>query len=338
MELRKREDRIGIYLVRLLKDNVIFDELSYDFLDKAGLTDILKDVPVPIMKKHLNNISTVTLGEGMAFVMGADPNFKHVDSYMEYINKMLGDDFIKYLINEGIETASANDFDYACILFRAALLLAPDNGDALYCYGRACKDSYELGEEEDYIARYKAEALEAFEFVTLKQPAFDMGYYFLGYSYLNLGLYIKAKLTWDMFMELTKKAEDKKELREEIKERLDLLTEPINIEKGYNMVLVGDYDDGINVLQKYTDSKYNMWWPLWYYLGTAKAETERTIEAIEDLKMALKYSPSNIEVMEALIKEYEKTGNTDMVDKYTKKIELVKNNIKMDEKIKENME
>ena len=128
MELRKREDRIGIYLVRLLKDNVIFDELSYDFLDKAGLTDILKDVPVPIMKKHLNNISTVTLGEGMAFVMGADPNFKHVDRYMEYINKMLGDDFIKYLINEGIETASANDFDYACILFRAALLLAPDNG------------------------------------------------------------------------------------------------------------------------------------------------------------------------------------------------------------------
>jgi len=334
MELRKREDRIGTYLVRLLNDNVVFDELSYDFLEKANLMDILKDVPVPIMTKHLSNISTVTLGEGMAFVMGADPNFKHTDSYIDYINRVLGEDFIKYLVNEGIETAAAKDYDYACILFRAALVLDPENADAIYCYGRACKDSYELGEEEDYIARYKAEALEAFEFVTLKKPAFDMGYYFLGYGYLNLGLYIKAKLTWDMFMELTKKADDKDDLREEIKGRLDLLEEPINIEKGYNMVLVGDYDDGINLLQKYTESEYNKWWPLWYYLGIAKAETERTEEAIEDLKMALKYSPSNIEVMETLVKEYEKLENTEMINKYQGKIKIVKSNIEEDEKIK----
>ncbi|HKK96070.1 MAG TPA: hypothetical protein VJ916_07165 [Anaerovoracaceae bacterium] len=337
MELRKRDDRIGAYLIRLLKDNVIFDELSYEFLEKANLIDTLKDVPVPIMKKHLKGITTVTLGEGMAFVMGADPNFKHIDSYIEYINRVLGKDFIKYLVNEGVDTAAAKDYDYACILFRAAIILDPENADAIYCYGRACKDSYELGSEEDYIARYKAESLEAFEFVTLKNPSFDMGYYFLGYGYLNLGLYIKAKLTWDMFMELTKKDDDKKELRDEIKERLVLLDEPINIEKGYNMVLVGDYDDGINVLQKYTNSNYNKWWPLWYYLGVAKAETERPHESIEDLKMALKYSPSNLEVMETLVKECKKLGNTEMIDKYMKKIEIVKNNIQEDEKIKKEL-
>ncbi|MBK5253447.1 MAG: hypothetical protein JJE03_03125 [Peptostreptococcaceae bacterium] len=334
MELRNREDRVKAYLVRLLKDNVIFDELSYDFLERAELMDVLKDIPVPIMKKHLDNISTVTLGEGMAFVIGADPEFEHTDSYIKYIKKVLGEEFPKYLVNQGVETATANDFDYACILFRAALILEPEMPDALYCYARACKDSYELGEEEDYVARFKAESIEAFEFVTLSRPEFDMGYYFLGYGYLNLGLYIKAKLTWDEFMKLTDGDEEKKELREEIQERLGFLVEPINIEKGYNMVLNGDYSDGINLLQKYTDSEYKTWWPLWYYLAAAKVEQGNTKEAIEDYKVALKYSPSNIEIMQKLIDLYD---DQEMIDKYSKKLEVIKSNIEKDEEIRKEM-
>lgn len=334
MELRNREDRVKAYLVRLLQDNVIFDELSYDFLEKVGVMDELKDVPVPIMKKHLDSISTVTLGEGMAFVMGADPDFEHTDSYIKYINKVLGEEFPKYLINQGVETAAANDFDYACILFRAVLLLEPDMPDALYCYARACKDSYELGDEEDYIARFKAESIEAFELVTLARPEFDMGFYFLGYGYLNLGLYIKAKLTWDDFMRLTDGNEEKNELREEIQGRLSLLEEPINIEKGYNMVLNGDYSDGVNMLQKYTDSEYKTWWPLWYYLATAKAEQGMVEEAVEDYKVALKYSPSNIDIMERLI---DLSDDQVMIDKYTKKVEVIKRNIEKDEEIRKEM-
>ena len=77
-----------------------------------------------------------------------------------------------------------------------ALFVDPDSADALYCYGRACRDAYEKGEGEEYVGRFKAESLEAFEKLTLKKPDFDMGFYFLGYGYLNLGLYVKAKLTW----------------------------------------------------------------------------------------------------------------------------------------------
>ena len=53
------------------------------------------------------------------------------------------------------------------------------------------------------MGRFKAESLEAFEIATIKNPQLAEAFYFLGYSYVNLGLYIKAKLTWDEFMKLS---------------------------------------------------------------------------------------------------------------------------------------
>ena len=53
-------------------------------------------------------------------------------------------------------------------------------------------------------------------------------------------------------------------------------------------------------------------------------------EAITCFTEVLKYAPSNIESMEELVKLYEKAGNTEKVEKYTKKIGLVKENIEKD--------
>ena len=66
-----------------------------------------------------------------------------------------------------------------------------------------------------------------------------MGFYFLGYAYLNMGLYIKAQLTWKDFLALIEgdESEEKKAMREEIEERLADLEEPVLIETGYNCIL-----------------------------------------------------------------------------------------------------
>ena len=92
----------------------------------------------------MTNLTNVKIAHNMAVIIGCDINFKFRDSYVEYIKRSFGTDFAKPLINEGVEAASKNDFDYACILFRAALLIDPKSSDALYCYARACKDSYEI--------------------------------------------------------------------------------------------------------------------------------------------------------------------------------------------------
>lgn len=319
-------DRIGEFLMPHV-DEFVFDELSENYLKKAGIADILTDVPVPIRKKEMTGLTTLKIAQNMAFIIGCDINFKYRENYIAYIIRTFTKDFVKPLINDGVDGAAKNDFDYACICFRAAILIDPDNVDALYCYGRACKDSYEIGEGEDYVGRYKAEALEAFEKLTLKKPDFDMGFYFLGYAYLNLGLYIKAKLTWETFLELSENEEQK----DEVKEWMAKLEEPVHIEEGYNDILSGRFNEGVAILEGYKDDeRFNTWWPLWYYLGVGYKELGRLEDAEEALLKVLKLSPSSAETMEELVDLYKRTDNQEKAQKYEKKIEVVKHNRELD--------
>ncbi|MCI8608257.1 MAG: hypothetical protein HFE73_01275 [Firmicutes bacterium] len=347
MNIEKIEDRIGCYLISHVEE-FVFDELSDSYLDRAGIADILMGVPIPIRKTAMTSLSTLDIARNMAFIIGCDPNFSYKENYIAYILRTFDVKFAEGLINDGIEGAQRQEYDYACIQFRAAMQIDPQNVDALYCYGRACKDAYEQGEEEDYIGRYKAESLEAFEQVTLRRPDFADGFYFLGYGYVNLGLYVKAKLTWEEYMKLTAAptedsagGEALEKRRKEIQARLDSLKEPVEIEKGYNLVLSGRYVEGIDVLSPYKEGKFADWWPLWYYLGMAYSQlsemeggkedsTKMAEEAITHLLHVLQLSPSNIETMEELVKLYRQLDNQEKALKYEKKIQVVKENAALD--------
>ena len=326
----QEKDRISQYLTPHLSE-MIFDELSDGYLERAGIKDIMTGVPVPIRKTELESISTLSIARNMAFVIGCDPTFQYKENYIAYILRAFDKRFAEGLIADGVEGAARNDFEYACIQFRAAMQIDPDNANAYYCYGRACKDAYEAGEEEELVGRFKAESLEAFEIATLKNPQLAEAFYFLGYGYVNLGLYIKAKLTWEDFMKLS--ADE--ELKKEIAQRLEQLEQPVEIEKGYNLVLAGKYEEGIEALSVYTEGQYADWWPLWYYLGAAYAALERDDEAVASFLQVLRFSPSNAEAMEELVKLYEKLVDEEKAAKYRTKLEIVSENAKKDREVAE---
>jgi len=332
MENEERlQDRIGEYLIPKT-DDYLFDELSDNYLEKAGIADILTGVPIPINKAEMSGLSTLVIAKNMAFIIGCDINFKYRDNYVAYITRTFSKDFAKPLISEGVTAATNKEYETACVMFRAAILIDTDSKEAYYCYGRACKDAYENGEGEEYVGRFKAESLEAFEKTTLKGPDFDMGYYFLGFAYLNMGLYIKAKLTWDSFMELSKDDE----LKKEVGGFLVKLVEPCKIEEGYNAVLSGRFESGIDILEVYeTDSRFNTWWPLWYYLGTAYMRLDDIDNAESHFLQVLKYSPSNTDTMQELVEIYKQKGDTEKVEKYEKKIEIVGENAARDREEKQ---
>ena len=331
-------DRIKEYLIPYL-DEYVFDELSPAYLEKAGVADILSGVPVPIKKSELTELTNLKITHGMINVIGCDVDFPHRDAYVEYIKRSFGDEIIFAILNEGVEKAVDGDWERACILFRGALLLDPKNQDALYCYGRACKDAYDSGEGEEYVGRFKAESMDVLEKLTILYPESVRGHYYLAYAYMNLGLYTKASLT---FKEIISIAEDAKNGKivipeEEVKDLPELIADvegwikslevPIQVEEGYNMVLSGRYPEGIARLTPFTeDERYNTWWPLHYYLGVAHKGLGNYDEAIERFLQVLKLSPSDIMTMEELIDVYSMLGDDEMVHKYTEKIKIVQRN------------
>ena len=328
----KRSDKISEYLIARLSDYV-FDEFSDTYLEKAGLQNVLKGVPVPFRKDQLTDPSTsaVKIAANMAFVIGCDRDFKYKENYLAYIFRTFSKDFAKPLVNEGVEAGDRGEHEVACVYFRAAMEIDPDLIQALACYGKACHDAFENGSGDEYIGCFKAESLHAFEQLTLKDPDNEMGYYYLGYAYLNLGLYMKAMLTFDEFMRVSKN----QDLRGDVAGMLEKLEEPVIIEEGCNAIISGRYESGIDILSSYeTDQNYNTWWPLWYYLGVAYRELGYINEAKERFLRVLNYSPSNIDAMERLIEIYTEQGDQEKAEKYRRKIQIVSRNAERDREMK----
>lgn len=334
LSFNKGEDRISKYL-SMLNQGMLFNELDDNYLEATGLNDILKDVPVPICINKNGEMTTADIVLNMARIIGGDTNFRYKNQYLEYIKRIAGEKATLMLTTEGAKSADIGNYELACMYFRAALLIEPTARDPLYLYGRACKGCYEAGnEEEEYVGRFKAESTEAFEILTIMHPKFSMGYYFLGYAYLNLGLYMKAKLTWEEFLkyieeELYDRQEDEiAELKKDILRRLEDLEEPIIIENGCNLIITGEFQKGIDILQKFCKGKHENWWPLWYYLGVAELSLGNHTVAEKHFKKALKFSPSNIKIMQELIGIYTYLKDRRNIEKYTKKIHIVRKNLK----------
>ena len=323
--LTERPDRVGKYLLHHMKE-FTFDEFSKAYLNRTGMDKEFLGVPVPLREedreafKTPEGLSGNILAENMARVLGVDPQFKYREAYVFFIDRLFGQKAVDNMTRKAKDHGEREDLEDACIYFRAALVLKFNDLAAMYGYSRSLRELYERSKKEDYIGNLKAESLDYLEMTTEFYPRFDMGWYYLGYMYLNLGLYIKAKLAWDEYLRFGRIHKD----REEILKRIAQIKEPIRIEEGYNAVLAGRWKKGIGILEPYKDSKYRDWWPLWYYLGVAYARTGRTDEAERAFKQALKGSPRHVESMEELTAIYEKSGDKTSVKKYRDKLAIVK--------------
>ena len=323
-EIRLRPDRLGKYLEKGLKA-FVFDEFSESFIERMGF-GFMRGVPVPLRGEDVGafdkgeGLSVTHIGENMARVMGASPKFPHTGAYIEFLNSNFRKKAAPGLVREAKDFAVREDYENACVHFRAALCVEPDNLAAMYGYARVCRAMYLKGGGSGYVGAFKAEALEYFELTTLAHPRFSMAYYYLGYAYLNLGLYQKALLAWKGYLEYSSHPKDRKE----IKERIRQLAEPLEIERGYNAVLARRWEEGAGVLAPYLESRYNDWCPLYYYLGVAYINTERRDEAVDMFKKALKLNPSHAESMDELAFIYDADGENELSRKYRRKAELVR--------------
>lgn len=331
-DIQLREDRIGKYFKKYL-NKFVFAEFSPEFLAKIKGGEKMKGVPVPLRKKEIKDfaggdgISMLVLAENMAWVMGCDPHFKYTAVYADFLRGLYNRKLEEGMLKEGRDAAERGDMDNACIHFRASLCIRFDYLHAMYSYARACRAMYLNSSNEEYVGRFKAEALDWFELLTETHPRFAQGYYYLGYAYLNMGLYSKANISWNNFLKFSKNNKDKKEIRT----RMMQIEEPLRIEQGYNEVLAGRYENGIAALEPFLNTKFNDWWPLYYYLGVAYEMTGKRADAISAFKNVLKMNGSHIETMRELLDIYEDEGDKENIRKYSQKIKLIEEGMKAEQ-------
>lgn len=322
--IQLRDDRIGKYFRKYL-DRFIFGEFSEEFMSKSKAGDLMRGVPIPLRKEEVagfaggEGISMLVIAENMAWVMGCDPHFKYTKDYVAILSKLYNRKIYESMLKRGRDAAEKGDMDNACIHFRATLCMKQDYLDGIYSYARACRAMYLNSENEEYTGRFKAEALNWFEILTEVHPKFAQGYYYLGYAYLNLGLYSKADISWKSFIKLTRNGKDKKE----IKTRLAQIEEPLKIEAGYNNIMAGRYESGIELLEPFLTSRFNDWWPLHYYLGVAYEVVGRREEALSELKQTLRLNGSHLETMKELLAIYQDEGDEANISKYSRKISMI---------------
>lgn len=323
-DIQLREDRIGKYFRKYL-NKFVFVEFSNEFLAKSKTGDVMKGVPVPLRKKEVKafaggeGVDMMVLAENMAWVMGCDPHFKYTKQYCEFLTRGFGKKMTEGILKKGRDAAEQGEMDQACIMFRACLCLQYDYLHAMYSYTRALRVMYMSSRNEEYVGRVKAECLDWLELLTETHPRFAMGYYYLGYAYLNMGLYAKAVAAWNGFLKYTKNNKDRKEIRN----RIQQISDPVKIEEGCNDIMAGRYVDGINTLEAYTKTQFNDWWPLHYYLGIGYQMSGDVKAAVTEFKKVLAINGSHLETMKELVSIYESQGDKDGINKYAKKIELI---------------
>lgn len=324
-DIKIREDRVGRYFKKYLKQ-FIFVEFSDEFLQRSKVKEIMSSVPVPLRKEDIKQFAGGEglrpnhIAESMAWIMGSDPKFKYTKNYVAYLNKLFNYKIYEGMMKKGRDAAEKEEYEEACIQFRAALCMKPDYLHAMYSYARVCRSMYEKTMDKEYVGRFKAESMEYFELLTETHPRFAQGYYYLGYAYLNIGLYGKAQAAWKGFLRFTRNGKDRKE----VQERLKQIADPLRIEEGCNHVMALRYDQGREILEAYIDSRFNDWWPLHYYLGVCYARTGMFGEAVSRFKQTLSLNASHLETMEELADIYRKQNDKENLTKYMKKIDIVK--------------
>ena len=326
---KSREDNLKDYLVSEV-EHFMFSEVSAEFLLSAGL-GFMKDVPIPIAPADLKDftekgMSTSKIADNIAVVIGADTHFKYVDRYLQYLNKLFDDKLVMVFASKGEECLKIGNYRKGLAYLRAAVMFRNEALESMFCYANGCRYWYLSmeGEEgnEALITILKDEARTYFEYCTSAYPQFPQAWYFLGYSYLNRGEYLKTQIAWKHYMQCC--SEDDPENIKEIEGRLVELADPVKIEKGVNLLAAGRMEEGLRILEPYVNTQYGKWWPLHFNLACAYRELGAVQEAIEGFHKVLELVPSNYDAMVALYELYSETGNAEMAEKYLNKSKLVK--------------
>lgn len=251
--------------------------------------DIIKNIKERDIE---NNLTLASIVNGMIYIIGIDSNFKYIEEYKKFLY-LFDENIENYIGYKGIKSADEKEFTDALIYFKTLITLNPNNLNGLYNYSLVCQDIakvYNKNKQEKETNDFLLEALEKLETIIEVHPEFALAYYQLGYHYNSQKQYIKAKLTWEEALRL--EIDDEREI--EIKNELKQLDYKVDYEMGYNLVLQGKTEEGLEKLLPLQE-EYSDWWNLLFFIGLAYRQLGDIHESIKYFEKILILVPDQVD-------------------------------------------
>ena len=319
--------RIEKYLKERV-DDIVFIHLKDDKSLQVKDSILDSTVPLPIPLKEVvsrvkeeeqdNEISILKIIQGMVYIIGIDSEFKYNETYKKFLTTF-DKDIFKFVLEQAIKLTETGHKVEALICFKACCYIKRNDLDSLYNYARC---SEELAKEwsGESVKDFEDEAVEVFENLVEIHPDFPLSYYHLGFHYVNRKFYKKAEVTWDKCLELG--VDENKEM--EILNKLSEISYKIQYEEGYNLVLSGRPQEGLEKLLP-LEEKYPEWWNLQFFIGLSYRYIMDFEEALKYFLKAHRIKPSQTDILNEIGLCNISLGRTMEAIKYFKRALNIKN-------------
>ncbi|MEJ8554043.1 tetratricopeptide repeat protein [Tepidibacter sp. Z1-5] len=261
-----------------------------------------------------------SLANGMIYIIGIDSNFRYNEEYKKFLYSF--DERIEeYIGYMGVKKANEKELTDALIYFKALITLNKDNINGLYNYALVCQDIakiHEKNKEEELMNDFLLEALDKLETIVDIESNFGLAYYQLGYHYYNQKQYIKTKITWEQAL----KCELDENSVMEIKSELKKIEDKVDYEEGYNLVLQGNAEEGLEKLLPLKD-EYPDWWNLLFFIGLAYRQLGNINESIQHFEKILILNPTQMDTIVEIGLCYAAIGNLEKsIEEFKKALEI----------------
>ncbi|OPL09273.1 MAG: hypothetical protein AVO33_07355 [delta proteobacterium ML8_F1] len=274
-----------------------FLELKKDLAYTDNLV-LRKEVPLPFrleaikgkLYDSLPGFKQQELIEGIIFLLGLDPDFKYKEDYKKILLAL--DENIFPIVAEGLLENLAEDNQEQTLIQLAGITHLGFSPETLLIQiGRIALAI----DEKNQIPELSELAGEIFAGLIRQETVSPLPYYYLGFYYYNKGLYAKGKKAWEKSLEMG------------LPEAFDLelialfpeLKNKIQYEEGYELILKGRYEEGLEKLLPLKDL-YDNWWNYLFFVGLGYRMMEDYPRAVHHFEKALALSPENTDILNEL--------------------------------------
>ena len=277
-------------------DEIVFIELKPDVDLYVGEFKINNEIPIPVMvedlaaeirERQFEKIPTVSILKGLITLLGAEKEPINQSYYVELLNSM-NEGLVESLLHDALRYLEIKEHKRAILYLNACMKISSNNLDVIYYLARCYQELY----EETLSDGYELEAARLYKKITEIAPELGIGFYNLGIFHYNRENYNEAEKLWIEALNL----ELDDDIKSDIVNFLGKCRDRSLYEKGYELVLSGRIDEGLEVL-KALEEDHGEWWQLNFYIGLAYRFMEEFETALSYFLKSLSLNSGNIQTL-----------------------------------------